>query len=137
MKTTLALMLLCACAPLCAKAGDQAWTRVSGNSASELYIDQRDIKDEDEGRKAWTLRSYRRPQTAPDGKTYRSVKAQYAYACGERTATLLAQSYYPEAMGRGEAVGTFKYEQYDAEKILPGSVNESAFKRVCRKRPRR
>lgn len=135
MKTALALLLLCACGAACA-AGGKAWTRVSGNSASELYVDQRSIKDEDQGRKAWTLRSYRRPQTAPDGKVYRSVKAQYAYACKERTATLLAQTYYPEAMGRGEAVGNFKYEQYDAEKILPGSVDESAFKRVCRKRKR-
>lgn len=136
MRTALALLLLCACGSACATAGDKAWTRVSGNGASELYVDQRGIKDEDEGRKAWTLRSYRRPQTAPDGKVYRSVKAQYTYACKERTATLLAQTYYPEAMGRGEAVGNFKYEQYDAEKILPGSVDESAFKRVCRKRRR-
>ncbi|MES2263402.1 MAG: surface-adhesin E family protein [Pseudomonadota bacterium] len=110
------------------------WSKVRGSGGRVLYLDQRSIADADAGRKAWTLNSYSKQQTSADGKLYRSVKTQHLYACKERTITLLAQTYYPEAMARGEAVGNFKYEQYDAEKVVPGTLGDSAFRLVCRKK---
>lgn len=146
------LMLGLACATGAAEAQATArathWTRLNSTSASTLYIDTSSIQDAKDGnaslaahdrqgsRVAWTLRSFRKAQTTPDGKAYRSLRAQHEYACRDHTATLLAQAYYPEVLGKGEAVGNFKYEQYDAEKITPGSPLDSAYKRACRKRRR-
>lgn len=113
------------------------WTRIGRGTNPEVYLDLASVKEDNGGRSAWILRNYTKAQTAPDGKPYRSVRAQHLYACKEHTATLQAQAFYPDAMGKGEAVGNFKYEQYDAEKIAPGSAMDSVAKRVCRKKLRR
>ena len=119
------------------------WSKLSGNGSATLYVDKASVArvESAEGgpedvRKAWTLVSYSKPQTSADGKTYRSLKAQYLYSCKEHSVTLLAQAFYPATLARGEAVGNFKYEQYDAEKPAPGSHTETAFKYVCRKKLR-
>jgi hypothetical protein len=39
-------------------------------------------------------------------------------------------------MARGEAVGNFKYEQYDAETPVAGSHTDSAYNYVCRRKLR-
>jgi hypothetical protein len=61
-------------------------------------------------RKVWSMQSYARAQKTPEGKLYRSVKMLHVYACEEHTTTLLAQVYYPEAMGKGEPVENYKFE---------------------------
>lgn len=129
MKTPILSLLL-----LCGSAQATDWARITANGNGAIYIDKRSVASADEGRKAWTLVSYKKPQTSADGKTYRSVKMHYLYACQEHSMTLLAQTFYPETMARGEAVGNFRYEQYDAEKPAAGSLNDSAFKLVCRRR---
>jgi len=122
-------------------AQDANWSKLSGNGVATLYIDKASVaRVEDAGedaRKAWTLVSHSKPQMSADGKTYRSLKAQYLYSCKEHKVTLLAQTFYPATLARGEAVGNFKYEQYDAEKPAPGSHTETALKYVCRKKLRR
>ena len=119
------------------------WRKLSGNGSATLYVDKASVArvetaegGPEDARKAWTLVSYSKPQTSADGKTYRSLKAQYLYSCKEHSVTLLAQAFYPATLARGEAVGNFKYEQYDAEKPAPGSHTETAFKYVCRKKLR-
>ena len=119
------------------------WSKLSGNGSATLYVDKASVArvesaegGPEDARKAWTLVSYSKPQTSADGKTYRSLKAQYLYSCKEHSVTLLAQAFYPATLARGEAVGNFKYEQYDAEKPAPGSHTETAFKYVCRKKLR-
>jgi hypothetical protein len=112
------------------------WSKISSNGTGTLYIDKRSVAAGAEGRKAWTLVSYQKVQTSADGKLYRSLKAQYLYVCGERSVTLLAQTFYPAGMARGEAVGNFKYEQYDAETPVAGSHTDSAYNYVCRRKLR-
>lgn len=119
------------------------WSKLASNGAGTLYIDKASVARQKAGgdspgdaRKAWTLVSYNKPQTSADGKTYRSLKAQYLYSCKDRSVTLLAQTFYPATMARGEAVGNFKYEQYDAEIPAAGSHTDSAHKYVCRRKLR-
>lgn len=130
---------LVAAALLLPAAGVQAaeWTRIGRGANPAVYVDLASVKEDDGGRSAWIMRSYSKGQTAPDGKPYRSMRAQHLYACKDHTATLQAQTFYPDAMAKGEAVGNFKYEQYDAEKIAAGSVMDSVSKRVCRKKLRK
>lgn len=137
MRTLPCALLLAMAAILPAMAAAAEWTRVGRGANPETYVDLRTVKDGPDGRSAWTLRNYRKAQTAPDGKPYRSVRTQYLYACNDHSATLQAQAFYPETMGKGEAVGNFKYEQYDAEKIAAGSAMDSVSKRICRKKPRK
>ncbi|WP_195763799.1 surface-adhesin E family protein [Pseudoduganella rivuli] len=113
------------------------WTRVGRGANPEVYVDLASIKEENNGRSAWVMRNFRKEQTAPDGKPYRSMRVQHLYACQDHTATLQAQAFYPDAMGKGEAIGNFKYEQYDAEKIAAGSAMDSVSRRVCRKKLRK
>jgi hypothetical protein len=119
------------------------WSKLAGNGSGTLYIDKASVAKADKGedsaqgaRKAWTLVSYRKAQTSADGKSYRSLKAQYLYSCRDHSVTLLAQTFYPATMARGEAVGNFKYEQYDAETPAAGSHTESAYQYVCRRKLR-
>lgn len=133
MSLVLPLALSALCLPAAAAPHVAEWTRVGRSANPEVYLDLRSIKDENGGRSASVLRNYPKAQTSPDGKPYRSVQAQHLYACKDHTATMQAQAFYPDTMGKGEAVGNFKYEQYDAEKIPPGTAMDSVLKRVCRK----
>ncbi|WP_211923333.1 surface-adhesin E family protein [Pseudoduganella ginsengisoli] len=130
-------LLLAASASALPGAHGAEWTRIGRGANPEVYVDLASVKEEANGRSAWVMRNYSKGQTAPDGKPYRSVRTQHVYACKDHTATLQAQSFYPDAMGKGEAVGNFKYEQYDAEKIASGSAMDSVSKRVCRKKLRK
>lgn len=118
------------------------WSKLAGGGSESgtLYIDKASVARVDDAaqgaRKAWTLVSYRKAQTSADGKTYRSLKAQYLYSCKDRSVTLLAQTFYPATMARGEAVGNFKYEQYDAETPAAGSHTDNAYQYVCRRKLR-
>jgi hypothetical protein len=130
-------LALAACAAALPVAQGAEWTRIGRGANPEVYVDLASVKEDNGGRSAWVMRNYAKGQTAPDGKPYRSVRAQHLYACKDHTATLQAQAFYPDAMGKGEAVGNFKYEQYDAEKIVAGSAMDSVSKRVCRKKLRK
>jgi hypothetical protein len=130
MKAVRALVLLVLSAPPLVLAGP--WSKVGGDKDSTLLLDQSSVRKADGGRKAWTLQSFRKPQTTPDGKPYLSVKSQHLYSCDDASRTPLAQFYFPEVLGKGEPVGTYKYEAYDAEQIAPGSPYESTLKAVCR-----
>lgn len=110
------------------------WSRVGRAEGATLYLDRASIVRQQQGRSAWTLRSFRRPQTTPNGKLFRSIKAQHVYACGAHTAILRAQIYYPETMGRGEPVENYRFEQFGPEAIAPGSPYAAALAAVCRRR---
>ncbi|HEX8604901.1 MAG TPA: surface-adhesin E family protein [Pseudoduganella sp.] len=123
-----AVLVLCA---LPALAHAVTWTRAGVTSDSRVFIDKASIRKDDGGRRAWTLESFRKPQTAPDGKQYLSVKALHLYDCQERNVTLQSQSFYPEPMAKGEAVGTYKFEAFDAEQVAPDSRYAAAMNAVC------
>ena len=123
-----AVLVLCALPPL---AHAVTWAKAGVTRDSRVFIDKASIRKGDGGRRAWTLESFRKPQTAPDGKQYLSVKALHLYDCRERSVTLQSQSFYPEPMARGEAVGTYKFEAFDAEQVAPDSRYEAAMNAVC------
>lgn len=125
-------VLLLALAPSVALAGP--WTAIAKDKDSILLLDKKSVRNTDEGRKAWTLESFRKPQTAPDGKMYLSVRSLHLYACGAGTRTPLSQTFHAEVLGKGEPLGTFKYEAYDPETVAPDSMAEKALKAVCKKR---
>jgi len=126
------VVLILALAPGVALAGP--WTTVAKDKDSILLLDKKSVRSAPEGRQAMTMESFRRPQTAPDGKMYLSVRSLHLYACDAGTRTPLSQTFHPEVLGKGEAVGTFKYEAYDPETVAPDSLAEKALKAVCKKR---
>ncbi len=130
-----AVFVLCALPPLAHAA---TWTKAGSTKDSRVFIDKASVrkgdgKNGEGGRRAWTLESFARPQTAPDGKQYLSVKALHLYDCKERSVTLQTQSFYPEPMAKGEAVGTYKFEAFDAEQVEPGTRYAVAMNAVCGK----
>lgn len=127
-----AVVLVLALAPSVALAGP--WTPLAQDKERTVLLDRGTVRSDDDSRKAWTMESYRKPQSGPEGKPYLSVRSQHRYACDAATRTLLAQAFYAEVLGKGEPVGTFKYESYDPESIAPGSPAEKALKAVCKKR---
>lgn len=130
-RAALPALLLCS---LTLPAQAAPWTKARTDKDGALYVDKASIRKVDGGRKAWTLESFRKPQSAPDGKLYLSVRAQQLYDCDARTVTLQAQLFYPEAMAKGEIVGSYKFEAFDAETVEPGSRYDGAFKLICSKR---
>jgi len=129
MKTAVLLLALAPCAAL---AGP--WTTIFKDKDSTLLLDSKSVRSAAEGRKAWTMESFRKPQTAPDGKMYLSVRSLHLYGCDAGTRTLLSQTFHADVLGKGEPLGTFKYEAYDPEAIAPDSLPERALKAVCKKR---
>jgi len=125
-------VLMLALAPTVALAGP--WITISKDKDNTLLLDSNSVRNGAEGRKAWTMESYRKPQTGPDGKLYLSVRSLHLYACDAGTRTLLSQTFHADVLGKGEPVGTFKYEAYDPETIAPDSLPEKALKAVCKKR---
>ncbi|NRR30123.1 hypothetical protein HSX11_07965 [Oxalobacteraceae bacterium] len=109
------------------------WARLSKHGGSTFYIDKGSIARIDQNRKVWSMQSFGSPQTSPDGKTYRSIKELHLYSCTERTTTLQSQVYYPDAMGKGEPVGNFKYEKFSPEDIVPDSPYDNALAAVCKR----
>jgi len=130
-RAALLLPLLLACqAAMAAK-----WMRLEGSHAGAFYVDRASIvKVEKTTRKAWSMQTFRKAQTTPEGHTYRSVKSLHLYACNEHTATLLAQVFYPEPLGKGEPVENYKYEKYAPEDIVPDSPQERVLSQACGKR---
>jgi len=125
-------VLMLALAPTVALVGP--WTTLAKDKDSTLLLDSKSVRNAAEGRKAWTMESFRKPQTAPDGKMYLSVRSLHLYACDAGTRTLLSQTFHADVLGKGEPVGTFKYEAYDPETTAPDSQAEKALKAVCKKR---
>jgi len=128
MRHAIVAVLLCG-ATLQAQAAP--WTKARTDKDGTLYVDKASVRKLDGGRKAWTLESFRKPQSAPDGKLYLSVRAQQLYDCDAHTVTLQSQLFYPEPMAKGEIVGSYKFEAFDAETIEPGSRYDGAFKLIC------
>ncbi|MET0266892.1 MAG: surface-adhesin E family protein [Duganella sp.] len=109
------------------------WVKLGGSSAGNAYyIDRASVIKKDKTRKVWSLHSFARAQTSPDGKPYRSVKALHLYTCEERTTVLLSQVFYPEPMGKGEALENYKYEKFTADDIVPDSPYDNALAVVCK-----
>jgi hypothetical protein len=108
------------------------WARVGGGGGNAFYIDKASIIKLDKTRKVWSMQSYAKPQSTPEGKPYRSVKALHLYSCEQRTTTLLSQVFYPEAMGKGEPVENYKYEKFSPEDIVPDSPFDNALAAVCK-----
>jgi hypothetical protein len=129
MRRLAAFLLSLLCLPLAAQAAP--WTKARTDKDGTLYVDKASIRKVEAGRKAWTLESFRKPQSAPDGKQYLSVRAQQLYDCEARTVTLQSQLFYPEPMAKGEIVGTYKFEAFDAEAVEPGSRYDGAMKLIC------
>ncbi|MCE3262270.1 MAG: hypothetical protein K0R43_1349 [Pseudoduganella sp.] len=129
MKTAVLALVL---APSLALAGP--WTPLAKDKDGTLLLERHSVQGAAGARKAWTMESFRKPQTAPDGKLFLSVRSQHSYACDAATRTLLAQAFYAEVLGKGEPIGTYKYESYDPETIPPGSNADKALKAVCKKR---
>ncbi|GGY66078.1 surface-adhesin E family protein [Pseudoduganella albidiflava] len=131
------LCLLCLMHAAPSPAHAATWSKAGSTKDSRVYLDKASIRKSEagsgDGRRAWTLESFDKPQTAPDGKQYLSVKALHLYDCAERSVTLQSQTFYPEAMARGEAVGTYKFEAFDAEQVSEGSRYTAAMKAVCGK----
>lgn len=125
-----ALMLAMATAP-----GVQAaqWSKVGGGKGEVFYIDKASVVKKDKSRKVWSMHSYAKPQTTPEGKAYRSVKAQHLYSCDERTMVMLSQVFYPETMARGEPLETYKYEKFSPEDVAPDSAFAKALAKVCKR----
>ncbi|MYM24034.1 hypothetical protein GTP46_15390 [Duganella sp. FT135W] len=108
------------------------WMKVGGSSGNVFYIDKASVIKTEKTRKAWSMQSYARAQKTPEGKLYRSVKMLHVYACEDHTTTLLAQVYYPEAMGKGEPVENYKFEKFNPEDIVPDSPFDNALEAACK-----
>jgi len=117
---------------MCSWAQAAQWAKVKGDGAGVFYIDKASIIKADKTRKVWSMRSFGKPQTTPEGKPYRSVKALHLYSCEDRTTVLLSQVFYPEAMGKGEPVENYKYEKFNPEDIVPDSPFDNALAVVCK-----
>ena len=109
------------------------WRKVSSGPGNVFYIDNTSVVKKDKTRKVWSMHSYSKAQQTPEGKPYRSVKAQHLYSCEDRTAVMLSQVFYPETMGRGEPVENYIYEKFSPEEVAPGSPFEKALARVCKR----
>ncbi|UGQ45273.1 surface-adhesin E family protein [Massilia endophytica] len=129
MKALCALLMLL---PMLAQAAP--WAKAGGDKGSTVYIDRSTIRKTEEGRKAWTLQSFDKDQSAPDGKPYRSLRAQHIYDCEARTITLKTQLLYAGPMARGEALGTYKYESFDPEEVGEKHPYAGAMKAVCKRK---
>lgn len=121
-----ALVLL----PLAAQAAK--WEKVGSVAGADSYLDKSSIIKNDKGTRAWSLVSYGKEQTTPDGTPYLSMKALHLYSCKERTTVLQMQVFYTEAMGKGEQSRTYKYEKFDPEDVIPDSVADGALQLICR-----
>ena len=127
----IALLLMSAAAPGWVQAAQ--WTKVGAAKGEVFYIDKSSVVKKDKTRKVWSMHSYSRAQTTPEGKPYRSVKAQHLYSCDERTMVMLSQVFYPEAMGRGEPVENYIYEKFSPEEVAADSPFAKALAKVCRR----
>ncbi len=108
------------------------WARTGGAKGANYYIDKASVIKNDKTRKVWSMQSYTRMQKTPEGRLYRSVKMLHVYGCEDHTSTLMAQIYYPEAMGKGEPVENYKFEKFSPDDIVPDSPFDSALVAACK-----
>jgi hypothetical protein len=114
-----------------------AWEKLGeagdGEAEHATYADPATIRRTENGRRMWTLDSYKQPQTWPTPSNlnvFQSIKALIEFDCTGDRLRELASTRFSREMGEGSSVTSSEPLQWLF--VIPGSVGEVRFKLACK-----
>ncbi len=123
------------------------WTKVGTNEDGDYYMDLQTIQNEGNKVlafilgykvKVWVLNDYKFGHIYINGMNYFSDEVHYEYDCEEKTYQVFNTKSFAGHMGSGSLIGSViaSVSIYNSgtEEIVPGSINEIRFKKVCEKK---
>lgn len=124
-------IILCFLLTLVAAPAWAEWVKVgvANDGRFTFYIDPDSIRKDGNLRKVWEIQDRR--QRDKDGVM--SWRARSEYDCKEEQTRILALSKHSEPMAGGETLWSRHGDAGEWSDIPPGSIVESALKRVCAK----
>lgn len=127
----LAILLSFAATTVFSPAYSAKWDRLTGGDEWVVNIDTESLFVEKNKRAIWVLWNYSKPQTESSDGLYQSSKARWHFDCKLHLAGLKSIVAYSESHGLGTLVWQKSVEQPVLEEIVPDSVGETLWKRVC------
>ena len=103
----------------------------SGDAYYDIYVNPATIRKSGNMVKTWAMYDYKTTQVSDKGQM--SHKAQLEYDCKDERSRLLYISAYSGSMGNGNVVYSSDGIPGNWSPIVPGSVNEGAWKFACGK----
>ena len=113
------------------------WTKVGWSDDGEktAYIDFQSLRKNGNKVKMWQLLDYKTVQIFPkDNTRHLSMLKRNEYDCSDETDRHLDMFWYSENMKEGEIVFSYPNMKIEPRAIIPGSIDETLFKRVCGKK---
>lgn len=109
------------------------WTKIGATSDGEFdnYADLSTIRKSGNTAKMWTLRNFKKAETAANGKSYLSSMTRSEYDCNEEKFRLLSIHFYSSNMRNGDIVNGLDTEENQWHSILPESISATEFKIAC------
>jgi hypothetical protein len=111
------------------------WVRVGtggeGAGASVIYVDPATVRKTPDGRRAWTMLSYDKPQ--PDrvgGGTFQSSKTLWEFDCAGERKRILQFTWHSGQMAAGQVVVAID-SLSNWTFVSPGSIDEVELQAVC------
>ena len=126
--------LLNAMAPPAVKSSSAAsgWVTVVNTDIGTISVDVTTIRKAGNLAKIWSLTDFKTVQTAHNGQTYKSTKAQWEYDCNEERERTLYFSLHSENLGEGQVLHT-NAEPTKWMPVPPRSGIEIMWKLACGK----
>ena len=116
---------------VCSPALSAKWERLTGGEEWVVHIDTESLFVEKNRRAIWVLWNYSKPQTESSDNPYQSSKARWNFDCKLHLAGLKSIVAYSEQNGLGSLVWQKSVDQPALEDIVPESVGETLWKKVC------
>lgn len=114
---------------------DIPWTAVSTALTNDMstYVDYGTIKRKGNKVKMWSLYDFRTIQRWRNSSFLSQIN-RIEYDCEEETTRNLDSYDYSGDKGSGEIVYSQTNMKYEAESIIPGTINETVFNIACSKK---
>lgn len=111
------------------------WDLVASSDGKyDYFLDQSTVRDQDQVRLAWVMKSYYATQTDDSGALYRSSKTLLALKCSELTYGIKYITLFKEPMGRGSLVFTSQSRNIDEIQFtdaVPETMGHKMLSTIC------
>jgi len=104
-----------------------------GAGALVIYVDPATVRKTPDGRRAWTMYSFDKPQPNPLGGTYHSAKTLWEVDCADERRRMLQFTWHSGQMAAGQVVASGD-SPTKWSFVSPGSIAEVELQAICKVR---
>ena len=109
------------------------WVLIAENESGKSYIEPATIAKFGKHTKVWALHDFKVAQTSGDStRKFLSKKGMLFFSCPDKTVGTKLELIYEGNMGSGQVLSNDQINLPLMLGILPGTVDEAIYEKVCR-----